>query len=692
MLFFVCLLVALGSCNLGPDEKLPPVILKHAANDPFAESMVESQFFELDASTADVVEGTEGIVIVTPKGCFKNSKGEIVDGNVTIELAEALERGDMIMSNLTTTSGTELLETGGMFYFNATADGEQLTINPDIPIYVEVPAADRKEGMMVYEGVRDSVGNVDWVRPRSLAKFLMPVDMELLDFYPDGFEEAVAAGLPILGHTEPSKAFIDSLYFSLQHELQESDLRVVAYKSYNEPFASGTYEVENGKYTSESYVDSLDAEDVAEADSIVAGQPCGINPATIKVLRGREYANTFIATREFQQRLKLLFEYERGQELVELYVNNLDRDLWEIDAMVAERVSNNQRWEAMASERLTNVRGAEKYAAALQGHFDKRLKRVTKKLDAARAKLKKALAAKDEAAKKLVEEYTEVLWEREEHRMEAYGFEWTTTGWANVDKPAPAVVLEKVPIPVDLDVTNGASFDRVHAYLVFEAVESIYRLESITKQVHTIGGGWIPVWKEKELSVMVVGYKDGTAYAATSTLPLKLDPVHFEVTLVKRTRGEIKRMMKRYSGAGKENSIERDLGYMAAFAAEQSRQQHQYEIDHFVWGLRDVAFPGCSKGELWYLGQQLFEGKCTACHRISKPLTGPPLAGVTNKYSMDWIVRFTQNASEMINSGDPEAVAAFNAWNNTAMTAYPELDEQDVRAIFEYVDQCAKSR
>jgi hypothetical protein len=97
------------------------ITFKTHPDDPFKESLVESQFFTLDPKKDNVIQGKNGTIIVVPKECFVTSAGETVRENIKIELAEALELGDMLLSNLTTTSDGQPLETDGMMYRRQTA-------------------------------------------------------------------------------------------------------------------------------------------------------------------------------------------------------------------------------------------------------------------------------------------------------------------------------------------------------------------------------------------------------------------------------------------------------------------------------------------------------------------------------------------------------------------------------------------
>jgi hypothetical protein len=147
------------SCNNNKPSTTVVKTSKISESDPFKETMVESQFFEINAKEDNVVEGKNGTVVVFPKGCFLDSDSNVVEDGVKIELAEALEMKDMILSNLNTTSDGKLLESDGMIYINAfDKDGNQLTISKDNPIHIEIPTKKKIAGMMAFKGIRDKMG------------------------------------------------------------------------------------------------------------------------------------------------------------------------------------------------------------------------------------------------------------------------------------------------------------------------------------------------------------------------------------------------------------------------------------------------------------------------------------------------------------------------------------------------------
>jgi mono/diheme cytochrome c family protein len=86
-------------------------------------------------------------------------------------------------------------------------------------------------------------------------------------------------------------------------------------------------------------------------------------------------------------------------------------------------------------------------------------------------------------------------------------------------------------------------------------------------------------------------------------------------------------------------------------------------------------------------GEQLFKANCAACHKLDKRATGPALRGVADKYDRDWLYAWIKNSQELIQSGDPTAVALFNEWNGAVMTAFPQLSNTDIDNILAYTSQ-----
>ncbi|MDX1364100.1 MAG: cytochrome c3 family protein [Arenibacter latericius] len=85
-------------------------------------------------------------------------------------------------------------------------------------------------------------------------------------------------------------------------------------------------------------------------------------------------------------------------------------------------------------------------------------------------------------------------------------------------------------------------------------------------------------------------------------------------------------------------------------------------------------------------GKQLFNQDCAACHSLTRKMTGPPLAGVGEKYDRDWLYKWIRNSSALIKAGDPDAVKVYNEYNQAMMTPFPMLSDEDIDNILAYTD------
>ena len=84
-------------------------------------------------------------------------------------------------------------------------------------------------------------------------------------------------------------------------------------------------------------------------------------------------------------------------------------------------------------------------------------------------------------------------------------------------------------------------------------------------------------------------------------------------------------------------------------------------------------------------GAKIFKQNCTACHVIGETkLIGPGLKGVTEKRNKEWLKKWINNSSELIASGDPDAIAIFEEYNKVAMTNFNFSDE-DFEALYVYL-------
>jgi mono/diheme cytochrome c family protein len=92
-------------------------------------------------------------------------------------------------------------------------------------------------------------------------------------------------------------------------------------------------------------------------------------------------------------------------------------------------------------------------------------------------------------------------------------------------------------------------------------------------------------------------------------------------------------------------------------------------------------------------GKQLYNTNCAACHKLDAKMTGPALRNVEQRLydeeglDREWLYAWIRNSASLIKAGDAYANKIWNEYNQTAMTAFPQLSDQDLADILAYTAQ-----
>ena len=92
-------------------------------------------------------------------------------------------------------------------------------------------------------------------------------------------------------------------------------------------------------------------------------------------------------------------------------------------------------------------------------------------------------------------------------------------------------------------------------------------------------------------------------------------------------------------------------------------------------------------------GKSLYNTNCASCHKLDKKMTGPALRNVEQRLAeeeglgREWLNAWIRNSAAVIKSGDAYANKIYNEYNQTAMTAFPTLTDQDITDILAYTAQ-----
>ena len=89
-------------------------------------------------------------------------------------------------------------------------------------------------------------------------------------------------------------------------------------------------------------------------------------------------------------------------------------------------------------------------------------------------------------------------------------------------------------------------------------------------------------------------------------------------------------------------------------------------------------------------GKTLFNTNCASCHQMDKKMTGPALRNVEARLAeaegldREWLNKWIRNSAGLIKSGDVYSNKIYNEYNGTAMTAFPQLSDQDISDVLAY--------
>lgn len=83
-------------------------------------------------------------------------------------------------------------------------------------------------------------------------------------------------------------------------------------------------------------------------------------------------------------------------------------------------------------------------------------------------------------------------------------------------------------------------------------------------------------------------------------------------------------------------------------------------------------------------GRKIFKAQCASCHKLNKKLIGPALGGVEERRENGWLKAWIKNNAELRASGDADAIAIFEEYNGSVMSAFPNLTDQQIDDILYY--------
>lgn len=107
-----------------------------------------------------------------------------------------------------------------------------------------------------------------------------------------------------------------------------------------------------------------------------------------------------------------------------------------------------------------------------------------------------------------------------------------------------------------------------------------------------------------------------------------------------------------------------------------------WESNNGIGPIKSLELPAEIDKELALKGQEIYEGKCTACHKSEKKFIGPAPKGILERRTAAWVMNMILNPDEMVKK-DPMAKKLLMEYNGSPM-ANQNLTEEEARAVLEY--------
>lgn len=117
--------------------------------------------------------------------------------------------------------------------------------------------------------------------------------------------------------------------------------------------------------------------------------------------------------------------------------------------------------------------------------------------------------------------------------------------------------------------------------------------------------------------------------------------------------------------------------------SEKTQPAQTSEIsENGVGPVSELILPDGIDQEMASRGKEIFDAKCSACHKTNKRYIGPDPTGILERRTPAWVMNMILNPDGMVKE-DPVAKQLLMEYNGTPM-ANQNLTEDEARAILEY--------
>lgn len=252
-----------------------------------------------------------------------------------------------------------------------------------------------------------------------------------------------------------------------------------------------------------------------------------------------QFANTWIATREFRQRLHALAELNYFSRGLITYRDNVDKELWKVDLMVASMLrelipqglakeDEVARFEAFSEQRLAQVEPFDDRGVDLSKADARRqllYRRVSReeserliRIDRLRREYAAEIADRLVIADNGVGTYVVRVKPGQAKGSPKRGmkaFYVRQLGWASIHKSVDAKYANAKTAEVKVRLTGEVPYESTRTFLVFQDMLSLLPGSLTTGQLFRFKD----VPRGADAKIVAIGYKDGLPYLGIESLP-----------------------------------------------------------------------------------------------------------------------------------------------------------------------------
>lgn len=545
-LLLLCFSVSfIYSCSGTPNIDLPQNL------DP-----EQLETFLVKGNSDTTVYTVDEVIIYMPKGAVVDDKGEPAT-DFELRFAGFLDAGEALTSGLTTNTGNRLLNSSAIVYANLSKNGQQLFIDATKGIELKIPDNYDQNNLEVYRP-DDSKPDLIWKKTQHRT-YLQTIDFDLLNFLPHGYQTIVQDHLG----SAYSDTAADSVYYAME-----------AYER-RELLTELTDRVEASEFLIFHKSAKREEYHYLSEDSY---EPI-ISPAKVKVLKSEKFADTFIATRAFEERMKVLQKLNCWDgQLFDTYLENLHRPLWVSDSIIFFQHKFDdpllQEFEKFYKQKLTNTAKAPTNSNGYLDWFYTNLAEARQQiLEQQQSRNKPGDRVLKDILKKrekLLEQRSNLLRKREAYRMKRFNFQMTQTGWYNFAIPASLEELDTFTL--DVSLVNGQDYQQTFVYIVNPQIFSLYAMRSGDGSLFDQGFGEDPhllMWKDQQALVVGIGVsKSKQAYDQAQWTVRNEN--HLHLSLSPTERKELKTKLRKLPLKKRENKITVELKLAEKLAEQDS--------------------------------------------------------------------------------------------------------------------------